>query len=354
MGKAVAGHFFEDFRLGQELRHATPRTLGGADAALYLALTGSRFALQCSAPFARACGLPQVPLDDLLVFHTVFGKSVPDLSLNAVANLGYADGRFLGLVQAGGTLTASSTVIGLKESSSRQSGIVWVRTTGRCDGRPVLEFVRWVMVRKRSAEPLPGPPVVPDLPASVTVDRLCPPPGLRFAAIDPGLSGSPWFLEDYAIGERIDHVDGMGVMESEHRLATRLYQNTARVHFDDQQAKAGRLGACIVYGGVVISIARALSFNGLGNAFHLLAINAGRHVNPCRAGDTIYAWSELLDVAALPGRDDAGALRLRLVATRDRPCADFPRLDAAGVYLPEVLLDLDYWAMVPTRAACRS
>jgi 2-methylfumaryl-CoA hydratase len=229
--------------------------------------------------------------------------------------------------------------------------VVWVRTIGRRDGEPVLDYVRWVMVRKRDPEAPAGPAVVPDLPPFVPPGRLRPPAGLRFQGIDPELTGSPSFLEDFATGDRIDHVDGMGVMESEHRLATRLYQNTARVHFNDHAEKAGRLGACIVYGGVVISIARALSFNGLGNAFHILAINGGRHVNPCRAGDTIFAWSEVLDTAPLPGRDDAGALRLRLVATRNRPCGDFPLFDPSGAYLPDVLLDLDYWAMMPTRLA---
>ena len=168
--------------------------------------------------------------------------------------------------------------------------------------------------------------------------------------IDPAETGSPYFFEDYAVGERIDHVDGMGVMESEHRLATRLYQNGARVHFNDHTERQGRLGACIVYGGVVISLARALSFNGLGNCLHLLAINAGSHVNPCRAGDTVYAWSEVLATAPLAGRSDVGALRLRLVATKDRPCHDFPLRDERGRYLPEILLDLDYWALIPRRA----
>ena len=86
------------------------------------------------------------------------------------------------------------------------------------------------------------------------------------------------------------------------------------------------------------------------NALHILAINAGSHVNPARAGDTVYAWSEILDRAELPGRADIGALRLRLVATRDRPCHDFPYKDEAGRYRPEVLLDLDYWALLPRRA----
>ena len=47
--------------------------------------------------------------------------------------------------------------------------------------------------------------------------------------------------------------------------------------------------------------------------------------------------------------EGVGALRLRLVATRDRPCTDFPDKDAAGAYPPEVILDFDYWAAVPKR-----
>lgn len=350
MTKTGTGNFFEDFRVGQELRHATPRTVGPGDAALYLALTGSRFLQHCSDPFARSHGLPAAPIEDLLTFHLVFGKTVPDISLNAVANLGYADGRFLGPVYPGDTLHARSDVIGLKETSNGQTGIVWVRSRGyKADGTMVLDYVRWVLVRKRD----PGSPapsaVVPELPRAVAPERLVVPAGLAVTRVDPAETGSPFFFEDYEPGERIDHVDGMGVMESEHRLATRLYQNTARVHFNDHAERQGRLGACIVYGGVVISLARALSFNGLGNALHVLAINAGTHVNPTRAGDTLYAWSEVLERAELPGRTDVGAVRLRLVATRDRPCHDFPLKDAEGRYLPEILLDLDYWVLMPRR-----
>ena len=117
---------------------------------------------------------------------------------------------------------------------------------------------------------------------------------------------------------------------------------------------AGRLGSVIVYGGVVISLARALSFNGLGNLWHLLAINGGTHANPAQAGDTVHAWSEVLDKAPLADRDDCAAIRLRLVATRNRACHDFPFKDADGHYLPEVLLDLDYWGLMPTRAALKT
>ncbi|GBD45181.1 Beta-methylmalyl-CoA dehydratase [bacterium HR40] len=351
MEKATRGRFFEDFRLGQEIVHATPRTLTEGDAAIYLALTGSRLLLHCDDGFARRQGLPRAPLADLLVFHTVFGKSVPDISLNAVANLGYAEGRFLDFVWPGETITAVSHVIGLRETASRENGVVWVRTRGFADGRPVLEYVRWVLVRKRSRDSATSEVAVPELRSVVPPQALVLPPRLSRLAVDPRATGYPWCFEDYEIGERIDHVDGMGVMESEHRLATRLYQNTARVHFEDQVQRESRLGRCIVYGGVVMSIARALSVNGLANALHLLAINAGTHANPCVAGDTIYAWSEVLDKAEFPGRDDVGALRLRLVAVKNRSAAGFPLRDAEGRYDPSVLLDLDYWVLVPRRSA---
>ena len=95
MPKTNPGNFFEDFHLGLEIRHATPRTVTTGDVALYNGLFGARFAVQSSDTFARTIGYPRSPLDDLLVFHMVFGKTVPDISLNAVANLGYADCRVL-------------------------------------------------------------------------------------------------------------------------------------------------------------------------------------------------------------------------------------------------------------------
>ncbi len=348
MSKTTPGNFFEDFRIGQVIRHATPRTVTVGDVALYTGLFGCRFAVQSSDAFAKSIGYPRAPVDDLLVFHFVFGKTVPDVSLNAVANLGYAGCYFRKPIYPGDTLNALSEVIGLKENSSRKTGIVYVRTTGfNQDGAQVLEYVRWVMVRKRDeVAPAPGDHV-PRLPTVVdpkVVGEAC--PTLDIAAYDYELAGSADRFDDYEVGERIDHVDGVTVEEAEHQMATRLYQNTARIHFDLFGAKQGRFGNRLIYGGHVISLARALSFNGLANAFHVAAINGGRHVAPLFAGGTVFAWSEVLAKAALPGRDDVGALRLRTVATKDRPCRDFP-YKAGDDYDPAVLLDLDYWVLMP-------
>ena len=348
--KSSAGNFFEDFSLGQEIRHATPRTLTEGDAALYIGLTGSRFPLHCSAEAARAAGFPAAPLDDVLVFHTVFGKTVADISLNAVANLGYAEGRFLGPVYAGDTLSARSEVIGLRETSNGKSGVVWVRTTGRNQrGEAVLEYVRWVMVRKRD-EAAPAPePVVPDLAPAVAPQALHIAEGFDPKGYDLAASGSDHLWDDYRPGERIDHGEGATIEEAEHMLATRLYQNNAKPHFDLHAAQGTRFGRRLVYGGHIISLARALSFNGLANAYAVAAINAGTHANPVFAGDTIYAWSEVLERIDAPGRADVGALRLRTVALKDRPAAEFTYRDAEGKHDPAVVLDLDYTVLMPRR-----
>jgi 2-methylfumaryl-CoA hydratase len=340
MTKTNPGRFFEDYAVGQTIRHAVPRTISSGERALYHALYPARHALHSSDVFAQACGLAAAPMGDLLAFHVIFGKTVPDVSLNAVANLGYAEGRWLAPIWAGDTLTSESEVIGIKENSNGKSGVVWVRTTGRNQrGEAVLSYVRWVMVRKRGNGPAPEA-VIPELAGSVAAGDLVVPEGLDFTGYDFELAGEPHRWGDYAVGEVIDHVDGVTIEEAEHMLATRLWQNTAKVHFDATNREDGKR---LIYGGHVISMARALSFNGLANAQMIVGLNGGAHANPCFAGDTIRAWSEVLDKAetTAPG---VGAIRLRLVATKGE--AGKLRGDD-GKYLPEVLLDLDYWALMP-------
>jgi len=346
MSKTNPGNFFEDYRLGQTIAHATPRTVTEGDRALYGALYPSRFALQSSDEFARACGLARSPLDDLAAFHVVFGKTVPDISLNAVANLGYAEGRFRRPVYPGDTLSTVSEVIGLRENSNGRTGVVWVRSTGTNQrGETVLDYCRWVMVRKRNAGAPAPEPVVPELAKAVPADELVLPEGLHFDRYDARLAGSPHYWDDYAPGEKIDHVDGCMLEEAEHMMATRLWQNTAKVHFDPA-ARGGE--PRLIYGGHIISMARALSFNGLGNAQVIAAINGGSHVAPCFAGDTVYAWSEVLEKAetSVPS---VGALRLRLVAQKNAPAGAMTLRGPDGKYAPGVVLDFDCWALMPRR-----
>jgi 2-methylfumaryl-CoA hydratase len=340
--KTNAGRFFEDYSVGQTIQHAVPRTVKGGERALYHALYPARHALYSSDQFAQSCGLPFSPMDDMITFHIVFGKTVPDVSLNAVANLGYAQGRWLEPVWPGDTIRSVSEVIGLKQNSSGKTGVVYVRTSGyNQDDTKVLEYVRWVMVRKRDINAPAPAEVVPNLPKALSVGQLHIPDDLDFTNYDFTLAGEPHRWGDYEIGEKIDHVDGVTVEEAEHMMATRLWQNTAKVHFD---TSARSDGSRLIYGGHVISMARALSFNGLANAQMIVGLNGGAHANPCLSGDTIRAWSEVLDKAdtSAPG---VGAIRLRLVATKGGD--PFKLKGEDGKYLPDVLLDLDYWALMP-------
>ena len=343
MSKTNPGNFFEDFQLGQVIEHATPRTITEGDRAVYGSLYPTRFAVPSSASFAAACGLSPAPVEELIGFHIAFGKTVPDVSLNAVANLGYAECRFHRPLVPGDTLRTRSEVIGLKENSNGKSGVVYVRSTATDqDGAVAIDWARWVMVHKRDHSAPAPETTVPELAKAVAAEDLVVPAGLDFSSYDFAAAGEPHRWGDYEVGEKIDHVDGVTLEEAEHMLATRLWQNTAKVHFNTEARDDGRR---LIYGGHVISMARALSFNGLANAQLIAAINAGAHTAPAFAGDTVYAWSEVLDKAdtAAPG---VGALRLRLVATKGRD-ESLTLRGEDGKYAPGVLLDLDIWTLCP-------
>jgi 2-methylfumaryl-CoA hydratase len=354
--KTRAGNFFEDFAVGQVFHHAVPRTLTEGDLALYIALTGDRRPLHCSIEFAKALGFPREPAHDLLVFHLVFGRAVPDVSLNSPANLGYADLRFLRPVFPGDTLRAETEVIGRRETSRPEVGIVWVHTRGfNQRDEPVLQFYRWAMVNKRDPNTATGANDAPELPPHVAVEHLSVPDELDLTGFDPVATGGAFFWEDYEPGERIVHPQGMTLEDAEHQMATRLYQNNARVHFNQLLQEKSRLGRRIIYGGHIISVCHALSYDGLENAVRVLAFNAGAHANPSVAGDSLFAWTDVLERIDL-GRPDAGALRLRLVGVKNLDPNEQPiELKSRDAdtnreqYHPNVVLDLDYTVLMPRK-----
>ena len=348
--KISAGRFFEDFTLNEVIQHATPRTITAGDCSLYIALYGSRNPLHCSEPFAQAIGYKTTPVDDLLAFHIAFGKTVPDISVNAVANLGYADVRFLQPVFVGDTLSTSSTVIGLRQNSSGKNGVVYVRSTSiNQRGEPVLSWVRWVMVHKNDLNRTAPMTVVPSLPSFVAPENLSIPAYFSAKKFDVKATGGEYFWEDYQAGERINHAAGMTINPADHTLATRLYQNNARLHFDDYMMKDSSFGQRLVYGGVPISLCRSLSVEGLENAISILAINAGTHANPSFAGDTIYCATEVLDAWTLPNRADIGALRLRMIGIKNMSPIDLNEFKTETGYHPNVVLDLDYTVAMPKK-----
>lgn len=348
--RPAEGWFFEDYAPGQRFAHATPRTITAGDVALYIALTGARQPVHCAEPVARALGHPACPVDDLLAFHIAFGKTVPDISYNAVANLGYARLRFLEPVYPGDTLAASSEVIGLKQNSSGTSGVVWVDSRAiNQHGREVITWSRWVMVARRTPAGAAPAAVVPDLPREVGAASLAVPAFLRPQALDRSATGGARLWDDYRPGETLDHPGAVTVEEADHMLATRLYQNTARVHFDAFSARTTQFGRRLVYGGHVISLVRALSHDGLENAFAIAAIHGGTHAFPTFAGDTIAARTVVVAADEIPGRRDVGALRVRMLGAKNVRLAELATPEPGGRD-PSVVLDLDLTLLLPRRA----
>jgi 2-methylfumaryl-CoA hydratase len=352
-GKSRTGNFFEDFHVGQRIAHSTRRTLSEGDRSAYIGLTGSREVLYSAATVAALAGLPGQPMDPMLVFNVAFGKTVPDISLNAVANLGYADLRFLMPVYAGDTIAVDSEIIGLRETSTGRSGVVYTRSVAcRQDGAPVLQWIRWVLVHKRGTVASTHAGHLPDLPAQVAQHELVIPPFGSDVGSVAAYTGSADFWEDYAVGERIDHPGAMTLNDSDHSIATRLYQNTAKVHFDAHRMRAAPGGSRLVYGGHVISVCKALAYDGLENALSIVAIHAGTHVNPCHAGDTLRCATQVLERIDL-GHPSLAALRLRMCGAKnldDAAQIEFPLRDGtAGAPQISTVLDIDYVAVIPRR-----
>ena len=342
--KNFKSRYFEDYNINDEISHSVPRTITQGDVALYLSTTGSRFPLNYSEEFAKDLGLKNTPIDDVLLFHLVFGRTVPDLSLNAIANLGYAGVTFHENCFIGDTISASSKVVGLKENSNGKTGTVYVKSIGKNQkGDIILTYFRWLMMRKKKEGMINSfKNFVPELPSRVLKSDFIIPKNIDLENWSSTVSGSSSYFDDYDEGEEIHHLDGQTIEEAEHQIATRLYQNNAKVHFNQHIEKDGRFGKRIIYGGYIISLARAISCNGLANTFKIAAIHSGKHSSPTFSGDTIYAWSKIIKKEEL--NNTIGSLMIRTLASKNNSEMSFPE----EKNLPEnIVLDLKYSVLIP-------
>jgi itaconyl-CoA hydratase len=157
--KIPKGHLYDDFEVGQVFSHHWGRTLNEGDNSLFTSLTLSFNPLYFNAPYARAHGHPRTVVNPMLVFLTVFGLSVEDLSEAGGLFLGVDQLTFYHQVYPGDTLVARSTVVDKRESQSRPgSGIVTWHTEGflfdpargnSSDLQRVIDFRRSNLVPKR-------------------------------------------------------------------------------------------------------------------------------------------------------------------------------------------------------------
>jgi acyl dehydratase len=147
------GHAYEDFDVGGKFEHHWGRTVTEGDNTLFSTLTLHYNPLYTNAEFARAHGHPGMVVNPMLVFTTVFGLTVEDLSEGGGAFLGVEELTFWKPVYPGDTLTARSTVLSKRESASNKSlGIVTWHSEGfNQHGDRVIDFRRTNQINKRSA-----------------------------------------------------------------------------------------------------------------------------------------------------------------------------------------------------------
>ena len=147
------GHRYEDMDEGRVFEHHWGRTITDGDNAAFTTQTLSFCPLYFNEPYAQSLGHPRMVVNPLLVFNTVFGITVEDLSEGGGPFLGVDHCNFLQPVYVGDTLTARSTVVSRRESKGNAGmGIVTWHTVGANQrGEIVVEYDRTNLVRRRSS-----------------------------------------------------------------------------------------------------------------------------------------------------------------------------------------------------------
>ena len=150
-----SGRVFEDFTVGDVYEHPLGRTILEADNVWFTCLTMNTNPIHLDGEYASRTEFKRRLVNSCFTLSLVTGQSVIDLTMNAVANLGWDEVRLPNPVFEGDTLYARSEVLGARESRSRpNAGIVRVKTTGvNQDGATVIEFTRTFMVWKRGHAP---------------------------------------------------------------------------------------------------------------------------------------------------------------------------------------------------------
>ena len=153
--KGWTGRVFEDFEVGDVYEHPLGRTVIAADNVWFTCLTMNTNPIHFDTEYAAATEFKRPLVNSCFTLALVTGQSVTDLTVNAVANLGWDEVRLPHPLFEGDTVRSKSEVLETRESKSRPNvGIVRVKTTGmNQDGVAVIEFTRTFMIWKRGHVP---------------------------------------------------------------------------------------------------------------------------------------------------------------------------------------------------------
>ena len=148
--RVVRGHTFEDFEVGRVFAHRQRKTMLDSDNSLFTTLTLHYNPLYLDREHAKAAGFRDIPVNPLLVFNTVFGISVEDLSEGGGPFLGVGGLEYGVPVYPGDTLHASSTVLSARLSAKHQHFAIvsWTTRGLNQSGEQVIIFARTNLVRR--------------------------------------------------------------------------------------------------------------------------------------------------------------------------------------------------------------
>lgn len=151
MSQSILGQYFEDFEVGQEIRHALSKTIFESDNNFFSLLTMNHHPLHTNIDYAEKNQHGKVLVVGTLVFSLAVGITVPDISGKAIANLGYEDIKHLHPVFVNDTIYVRSRILDKRESRSKQDrGIIHVESIAYNQNEvDVLSFRRHVLIKKK-------------------------------------------------------------------------------------------------------------------------------------------------------------------------------------------------------------
>jgi 2-methylfumaryl-CoA hydratase len=347
------GRLLDDFVPGAVYDHPWEVTVDAGIVALFAASFQDATPTWASRLAAADLGFADRPLSPLLLLNLGLSFSVHDVSEQAIAHLAYIDVRFPEAAFVGDTVRARSRVLGVKRVSSRDKGVVHVRTElENQDGVVVCTFERKALVRTGHAVDRPpdpgGPPPAPPSPDEAVL-RVPPSVLAALESAPRRRGGFSTFWDDVQVGDVFAHTNGRTVTEAEHVQLATLLRNSHPLHVDErwsQQASFAK--ARVVYGGLVLAWVVALGSRDLsGNGIWELGLDEGAHPSGVLAGDTLYAATRVEAKEAIGAH--AGSVTLRMVGVKNVPAralleggADLftPELGKADAKVPEKVVEM--------------
>lgn len=151
MEPSKLGNYFEDFVVGDLIKHSLSKTIFESDNNLFSLLTMNHHPVHTNVDYALKNQHEKLLVVGTLVFSLVVGMTVPDISGKAIANLVYEKIEHLAPVYIGDTIYARTKILSKKESKTKNDrGIIMVETVGfNQKSVDVIKFKRSVLIKKR-------------------------------------------------------------------------------------------------------------------------------------------------------------------------------------------------------------